>query len=83
LTRCARGSPANRAQFFRDVPVPFRGFNRPGADDDQIAPHKDAALLQAKLTKNTTLKVYLGYSHGTLTVNDDVINPDLLAVIKS
>src|ERR1700722_19745054 len=123
---------ANRAQFFREVPIPFYGFNRPGAkvlegivhnwwrqglmgaanahylgikafsetdqtedlktidvptlvmqgDDDQIVPFKDAVLLQAKLIKRSTLKVYPGYPHGMLTVNADVINPDLLAFVK-
>jgi non-heme chloroperoxidase len=52
-------------------------------DDDQVVPYKDAALLQAKLLKNSTLKVYAGYSHGMLTTNADVINPDLLAFIRS
>jgi non-heme chloroperoxidase len=102
---------ANRAQFFREVPMPFYGFNRPGAqilegvvdnwwrqgmmgaanahylgikafsetdqtedlkainvptlvmqgDDDQIVPYTDAVLLQAKLIKRSTLKVYPGY----------------------
>ena len=124
---------ANRAQFFRDVPIPFYGFNRPGVktlegvvdnwwrqgmmgaanahyfgikafsetdqtedlkaitvptlvmqgDDDQIVPYKDAVLLQSKLIKNSTLKVYPGYPHGMLSTHADVINPDLLAFIKS
>jgi non-heme chloroperoxidase len=52
-------------------------------DDDQVVPYKDAALLQAKLLKNSTHKVYAGYSHGMLTTNADVINPDLLAFIRS
>ena len=52
-------------------------------DDDQVVPYKDAVLLQAKLIKNSTLKVYPGFSHGMLTVNADVINPDLLAFIKA
>jgi non-heme chloroperoxidase len=123
---------ANRAQFFREVRIPFYGFNRPGAkvlegvvdnwrrqgmmgaanahylgikalsetdqtedlkaidvptlvmqgDDDQIVPFKDAVLLQAKLIKKSTLRVYPRYPHGMLTVNADVINPDLLAFIK-
>ena len=123
---------ANRAQFFREVPLPFYGFNRPGVkviegvvdnwwrqgmmgaanahyegikafsetdqtddlkaidvptlvtqgDDDQIVPYTDAVLLQAKLIKNSTLKVYPGYPHGMLTTHADVINPDLLAFIK-
>jgi non-heme chloroperoxidase len=39
-------------------------------------------LLQAKLIKNSTLKVYPGYPHGMLSVHADVINPDLLAFVK-
>jgi non-heme chloroperoxidase len=124
---------ANRAQFFREVPIPFYGFNRPGVetqqgvvdnwwrqgmmgaanahyfgikafsetdqsedlkaitvptlvmqgDDDQIVPYKDAVVLQSKLIKNSTLKVYPGYPHGMLSTHADVINLDLLAFIKS
>lgn len=52
-------------------------------DDDQIVPYKDASLLQAKQIKNSTLKIYPGYPHGMATTNADVINPDLLAFIRS
>ncbi len=52
-------------------------------DDDQVVPYKDAALLQAKLLKNGTLKVYPGYPHGMCTTNADVINSELLAFIRS
>lgn len=52
-------------------------------DDDQVVPYKDASLLQAKLIKNSTLKIYPGYPHGMLTPHADVINPDLLAFIKA
>ena len=51
-------------------------------DDDQIVPYKDASLLQAKLLKNATLKVYEGYPHGMMTTHADVINPDILAFIQ-
>lgn len=51
-------------------------------DDDQIVPYKDASLLQAKLVPDNKLKVYPGFSHGMLTINGDVINPDILAFIK-
>jgi non-heme chloroperoxidase len=51
-------------------------------DDDQVVPYKDAALLQAKLIKNSTLKVYPGFPHGMCTTNADVINSDLLTFIK-
>jgi non-heme chloroperoxidase len=50
--------------------------------DDQIVPYKDASLLQIKLLKNGTLKIYDGFPHGMLTTHADVINPDLLAFIK-
>lgn len=52
-------------------------------DDDQIVPIDSSARLAVKLLKNGTLKVYQGYSHGMLTTHADVINPDLLAFIKS
>jgi non-heme chloroperoxidase len=52
-------------------------------DDDQVVPYKDAALLQAKLLKHGTLKIYPGYPHGMMTTNADVINADLLAFIKA
>lgn len=52
-------------------------------DDDQIVPYKNASLLQAKLIRNSTLKIYPGYPHGMMTTNPDVINADLLAFIRS
>ena len=52
-------------------------------DDDQIVPYKNASLLQAELLQNATLKVYEGLSHGMLTVSADILNPDLLAFIRS
>jgi non-heme chloroperoxidase len=52
-------------------------------DDDQVVPYKDAALLQAKFLKSSTLKVYPGFPHGMCTTNADVINSDLLAFIRS
>ena len=52
-------------------------------DDDQIVPYADASLLQAKLLKNGTLKIYPGYPHGMLTTHADVLNPALLDFVKS
>jgi non-heme chloroperoxidase len=52
-------------------------------DDDQVVPYRDAVELQVKLLKNSTRKVYSGYSHGMCTVNADVINADLLTFIRS
>lgn len=51
-------------------------------DDDQVVPYKNAAILQDKLLKNSTLKIYAGFSHGMHTVNADVVNADLLAFIR-
>jgi non-heme chloroperoxidase len=52
-------------------------------DDDQIVPIADSALLAVKLVKNGTLKVYPGLPHGMCTTHPEIINPDLLAFIRS
>jgi non-heme chloroperoxidase len=52
-------------------------------DDDQIVPIADSALLSAGLLKKGTLKVYEKLAHGMCTTHADVINPDLLAFIRS
>ncbi|TJW06434.1 MAG: alpha/beta hydrolase [Mesorhizobium sp.] len=52
-------------------------------DDDQIVPIADSALLAAKLVKHGTLKVYKVLPHGMCTTHPEIINPDLLAFIRS
>jgi non-heme chloroperoxidase len=52
-------------------------------DDDQIVPIADSALLSVKLVKKATLKVYPRLPHGMCTTHPEVINPDLLAFVKS
>ena len=52
-------------------------------DDDQVVPYKDASLLQAKLVKNATLKVYKGFPHGMCTTEPETINRDLLSFIRA
>jgi non-heme chloroperoxidase len=52
-------------------------------DDDQVVPIADSALLGIKLLKKGTLKVYEKFPHGMCTTRADVVNPDLLAFIKS
>ena len=52
-------------------------------DDDQVVPYADSAPLTHKLVKNSQLKTFHGYPHGMPTVHADVINPDILAFIKS
>ena len=125
--------PADRSQFFKDLSLPFYGYNRPDAkvsegiresfwlqgmmagfpaayfcikafsetdqtedlkkidvptlvihgDDDQIVPFADAGLLQSKLVKGATLKVYKGAPHGLCTTHKDQVNADLLAFLKA
>jgi non-heme chloroperoxidase len=52
-------------------------------DDDQVVPYKDASLLQTKLLKQSTLKIYPGFPHGMMTTHANVINADILAFIRS
>jgi non-heme chloroperoxidase len=52
-------------------------------DDDQIVPIADSALLSVKQLKKGTLKVYPGLPHGMCTTHAEIINPDLLAFIRS
>jgi non-heme chloroperoxidase len=52
-------------------------------DDDQIVPIADSAPLSAKLLKNSTLKIYERFPHGMCTTHAGVVNPALLAFIKS
>jgi non-heme chloroperoxidase len=39
-------------------------------------------VLQAKLLKHGTLKIYPGFPHGMMTIHADVINADILAFIR-
>ncbi|MER5938203.1 alpha/beta hydrolase [Streptomyces sp. NPDC001928] len=51
--------------------------------DDQVVPYEDSAPLSVGLLKNGTLKSYEGFPHGMLSTNPDVLNPDILAFLKS
>ena len=93
------GVQADRSQFWKDLSLPFYGYNRPDltedlkkfdiptlilhGDDDQIVPIADSALLSAKIVKDATLKVYKGAPHGMCTTRKDQVNEDLLAFIKA
>src|ERR1700686_2180034 len=127
------GVVADRSQFFKDLSLPFYGYNRSGAktsqgvrdsfwlqgmqasikgaydcikafsetdqtddlkkfdvptlilqgDDDQIVPLADSGLLQSKLIRDATLKVYPGAPHGLCTTHADQVNADLLTFLKS
>jgi non-heme chloroperoxidase len=52
-------------------------------DDDQIVPYADSAPLSVKLLAKGTLKTYAGLPHGLCTTHPEIVNPDLLAFIKS
>jgi non-heme chloroperoxidase len=52
-------------------------------DDDQIVPIDASARRSAKLLRNSTLKVYAGFSHGMCTINAEIINADLLKFIAA
>jgi non-heme chloroperoxidase len=61
-----------------DVPVLVMA-----GDDDQIVPIAAAALLAVKQLKKGTLKVYPGLPHGMATTHADIVNPDILAFLKT
>jgi len=72
-------SETNQTEDLKSISVPTLVLQ---GDDDQIVPYAGASVLQAKLLKNASLKVYAGFPHGMLTTHADVINPDLLAFIR-
>jgi non-heme chloroperoxidase len=123
----------DRAQFYRELSVPFFGADRSGAvvsqgirddfwrqcmaaglkavydgvkaqtetdftgdlkrfdiptliihgDDDQLVPIANSALLQEKLIRGASLKVYRGAPHGLAVTHRDRFNADLMAFVKS
>ena len=72
-------SETDQTEDLKSITVPTLVMH---GDDDQIVPIADSALKSVKLLKNGTLKVYPGLPHGMLTVNADVLNPDLLAFVQ-
>ena len=72
-------SETDQTEDLKSITVPTLVMH---GDDDQLVPHKNSALLQDKLLKNSQLKIYPGFSHGMPTTNADVINADLLAFIR-
>lgn len=52
-------------------------------EDDQIVPIEHSALLAIKLLKQGTLKTYPELPHGMASTHPEVINPDILAFIRS
>lgn len=72
-------SETDQTEDLRAITVPVLVLQ---GDDDQVVPYADAALKQAELLSDSTLKIYEGYPHGMLTTHADVINPDILAFIR-
>jgi len=73
-------SETDQTEDLRAITVPVLVLQ---GDDDQVVPYRDAALKQAELLSDSTLTIYEGYPHGMLTTHADVINPDILAFIRS
>jgi non-heme chloroperoxidase len=51
-------------------------------EDDQIVPFANSGALSVKLLKHGTLKSYPGLPHGMCTTHPEIINPDILAILK-
>jgi len=49
----------------------------------KLSPTKTLHSCRRSSLKHGTLKIYPGLPHGMMTTNDDVINADLLAFIRS
>ncbi len=72
-------SETDQTEDLRAITVPVLVLQ---GDDDQVVPYQDAALKQAELLSDSTLKIYEGYPHGMLTTHADVLNADILAFIR-
>jgi non-heme chloroperoxidase len=73
-------SETDQTEDLKKISVPTLVLH---GDDDQVVPIDDSGKLSVKLVKNGTLKIYPGFPHGMLTTHADVINPDLLAFVKT
>ncbi|MDY0914495.1 alpha/beta hydrolase [Rathayibacter festucae] len=72
-------SETDQTEDLRAITVPVLVLQ---GDDDQVVPYRDAAVKQAELLSDATLRIYEGYPHGMLTTHADIINPDILAFIR-
>lgn len=76
-----------KAQTETDFTADLRRFDVPTlivhGDDDQLVPIANSALLQQKLIRSATLKVYAGAPHGLAVTHRDRFNADLLAFVRS
>jgi len=69
----------NFSEDLKKITVPVLVMQ--GEDDQVVNP--DRAPMAVELLKNGTLKTYPGYPHGMPVTHADVLNPDLLAFIRS
>ena len=72
-------SETDQTDDLKAIPMPTLVMQ---GDDDQVVPYKDASLLQAKLLKYGTLKIYHGFPHGMMTTHAAMNNADILAFIR-
>jgi non-heme chloroperoxidase len=76
-----------KAQTETDFTPDLKRFDIPTliihGDDDQLVPIENSALLQQKLVRGASLKVYRGAPHGLAVTHRDRFNADLLAFVKA
>ncbi|MBP0597988.1 alpha/beta hydrolase [Herbaspirillum sp. LeCh32-8] len=73
-------SETDQTEDLKKIDVPTLVMH---GDDDQVVPIADSGLLSVKLLKHGQLKVYKGLPHGMLTTHAEILNPDLLAFVRS
>jgi len=73
-------SQTDQAEDVKKITVPTLVMH---SEDDQIVPYVASGSLSAKLLKNRVLKTYKGFPHGMPTTQVEVINPGLLAFLKT
>ena len=74
-------SETDFTEDLKAIDVPVAGHARRRRPDR--ADRRFGAARRPSSLKNGTLKVYKGLPHGMCTTHPDVINPDLLAFIRS
>ncbi|MFF8567900.1 alpha/beta fold hydrolase [Streptomyces albidoflavus] len=73
-------SETDFTEDLRQIEVPVLVMH---GTDDQVVPYADAGPKSAALLPDGTLKSYEGFPHGMLSTHPEVLNPDILAFIRS
>ncbi|MEU2756131.1 alpha/beta fold hydrolase [Streptomyces albidoflavus] len=73
-------SETDFTEDLRQIEVPVLVMH---GTDDQVVPYADAGPKSAALLPDGTLKSYEGFPHGMLSTRPEVLNPGLLAFIRS